>query len=118
MYGLPIDFDGSFFIGRILEQVCFAAYTMYLNFDGEIIISIEGSFSYIKNRQQNIEVVKVPVSKSDVLELIGRTVKEVVGKRDGTLTLKFDNKHEFICYDNSLNYESYHIQNGNKRIVV
>lgn len=118
MYGLPDDFDGSFFVGRTLDEICFAAYTMYLVFDGKVTISIAGSFSYIKNRQENIEFLNIPVNKPDFLILIGKTIKEAVGERDGTLTLKFDNGHEFSCYDDSPNYECYNIKNNDNEIIV
>ncbi|MEK7448081.1 MAG: DUF6188 family protein [Planctomycetota bacterium] len=118
MYGLPADFDSSFFIGHTLELVCFSENQMSLHFDEHISITIEGSFSYIKDKKDKVSVVEIPVTNSDVMMLTGKTIKESVGKRDGTLTLTFNNGHKFICYDDTPNYESYKIQNSDKEIIV
>lgn len=119
MYGLPENFDGSFFVGRILEMICFNSNQVYLHFDDQTTIMIEGSFSHRHaGSGENPGIVNVPVKRSDLMELMGHKVVAVSADRDGTLTLDFDGDQIFTCYDQSPNYESYQIKRGAKVIIV
>ncbi|MHC4525129.1 MAG: DUF6188 family protein [Planctomycetota bacterium] len=113
MYGLPKDFDGTFLVGRTLEMVCFAQYQVFLHFDPEITITIESSFSY-----QSDQMISVPVKKSDLMNLLGISVKEVQGDKNGTLSLTFTNGEILKIYDNSEQYESYRIAYKGTEIIV
>lgn len=119
MYGLPEDFDGAFFVGCTLELVCFSENQVSLRFDGDLSVTIESSFSYQKEPSESSgQVVKVPTSESDLMQLIGHSVAEVSASRDGTLILTFTNRHVFRCFDDSSQFESYHIKRGTIEIHV
>ena len=106
MYKLPYNFDGSFLIGRILEQVCFNLNQICLHFDNNVSIVVESSFSYqYLDCEQNCQLIDVPVLKSDIMQLLGEQVSHVSGDEKGTLSLIFDNGHIFRCYDTSTQYE-------------
>ena len=47
MHGLPKDFDGSMFIGRTVEVISFAAYSIVVSFDNNVSITIESSFEHL-----------------------------------------------------------------------
>ncbi|HLD36493.1 MAG TPA: DUF6188 family protein [Planctomycetota bacterium] len=119
MYGLPDQFDTSFLIGLELESVVFHPFTMHLHFTNNITISITGAFSYTKNKLDKVETVKIPLTtKTDVMILVGKKIKEATGERNGTLTLTFDNEHIFVCYDYYPNYESYIIYRGKDETIA
>jgi hypothetical protein len=119
MYGLPEDFDGAFFVGRSLELVCFSENQVSLRFGGDISITIESSFSHQQDSSESSgQVVNVPVSESDLMQLLGQSVAEVSASRDGTLVLTFTNGHVFKCFDDSRQFESYHIKRGAIEIHV
>lgn len=119
MYGLPENFDASFFVGRTLEMIRFNANQIYLHFDDHMTITIEGSFSHQHARSStNPQVVSVPVKQSALMQLLEQKVISVSADRDGTLTLVFDDGQIFTCYDQSANYESYQIKHGDEVIVV
>jgi hypothetical protein len=113
MHGLPKDFDGSFFLGRILEMVCFNQNQIYLHFDDKITVAIESAFSY-----KDVQVMSVPVQKSNLMELLGASVSRVQTGRDGTLELLFDNGSELKIYDTTPQYESYSITYEGHVIIV
>lgn len=118
MHGLPKGFDGSFFIGLRLDSVTFAEYVISLFFDGNVGITIDGTFAHVVDDGQEIVFQKAPFLQSSVMQLVGKSVVGVSSEVDGTLKLFFSNGHKFICYDSSKQYESYHIRNGDQEINV
>ena len=113
MYGLPLNFDGSFLLGRTLEAVCFSEYQIILYFDEELLITIESSFSL-----HNDEVVSVPVQNSNLMKLVGISVSEILSEKNGTLHLTFCSGDRLKLYDTSTQYESYRITYKGKDIIV
>lgn len=119
MYGLPKDFSGEFLIGHSLEQICFNQNQVSLHFDGDIGITIEGSFSHLRSDSDlGEQVFDVPVSQSDLMLLLGSSISEAGGGKDGTLNLKFENGHTLRCFDKSREFESYQIRHGKDVIIV
>ena len=119
MYGLPENFDGSFLIGRNLEMICFNANQIYLHFDGQVTITIEGTFSHQHAQSESdTAVISVPVSQSDLMQLLEHQISAISGDKDGTLTLVFDDGQILRCYDQFPDYESYQIRHGDKVIIV
>jgi hypothetical protein len=76
------------------------------------MIAIESYLSYNSDQE-----IRVPILNTNLMELIGRTVKYARGSEDVTLTIAFDEDHIVKIYDDSL-YESYVINLRNERIVV
>jgi uncharacterized protein DUF6188 len=116
MYGLPENFDASVFVGRRLEQVSFTANTLRLLFDEEVAITLEASFIHRQQGREKKEAV--PPQSSELMKLLGRTVRRAEGRRDGTLTLEFDEGEAIVCLDDSPQYESFHIQIRDKELHV
>lgn len=118
MYGLPPDFDATVIMGKRLDLVCFSANTITLSFEGYILITIMGSFTYQKNLNVIANKQSVPVSCSALMSLTDKVVQHAEGSQDGTLTLHFDNGHVLTLLDDSQEYESYNIRVGSKEIIV
>lgn len=119
MYGLPENFDGSFLLGRTLEMICFNANQIYLHFDGQVTITIEGTFSHQRAQSgSNTQVLSIPVSESDLRQLLEHKVSAISADKDGTLSLVFDDGQTLTCYDQLPNYESYQISQGDNVIIV
>lgn len=119
MYGLPSDFDAKFLFERTLEQICFNQNQIALHFDDNISIIVESAFSHDGNQPPSeTRVIEVPVSHSDLMQLVGFSVSDASGDKDGTLTLVFDNGHVFRCFDTSPKYESYKIDVRGTTIIV
>ena len=118
MYGLPKEFDGKFLVGRTLEMVCFNQNQVYLHFDAKVTITVESAFSHQGARGEAIRLIELPVEVSDLMVLLESSVSDVEGSKDGTLSLFFDNGHILRIYDDSPQYESYKIENGDAVIIV
>ena len=116
MYGLPADFDGGFFVGRVLEQVCFNENQISLRFDSDVGITIEGAYAYQDTPvAEDARTLHVPASSSSLMQLLGHSVSRVENTREGTLSLFFDNA--LRCFDTP-HYESYQIRHGARVIIV
>jgi hypothetical protein len=116
MYGLPPDFDGSFFVGRKLEMICVNANQIYLHFNQQLTVTIESSLTY--QRGDTATIINVPLSKCDLVALLEHSVTQASAGKEGKLTLKFDNGDTVQCLDDRPNYESYRIRNGDREIIV
>jgi len=119
MYRLPEDFDGMFFVGRTIEQVCFSQNQLSMHFDHQIVLTIESAFSLGEtDSASSNKLQRIPVSNSDLMQLLGFRVTNVRIEEQNTLCLIFQNGKEFRCYDDANDYESYQIRNGAKTIIV
>jgi len=119
MYGLPSDFDGSFFIGCRLQMVCFNINQIYLHFSNDVVVTVEGGFLYRKTEtEQEYKVVEPPILSSDLMCLLEHKIEKVVWDDVGTIKMIFENGHVFECYDSFSNYESYKIKHADKTIII
>ena len=118
MYGLPPNFDTSVFVGKTLQMICFNANQIYLHFASDLVLTIEGKFLHKKGAADQLaQALAVPITTSDLMLLLERSVSIASGSEDGTLTLVFDNRHILKCFDDR-QYESYRIKNGDEEIII
>lgn len=118
MYGLPVDFDAGFFVGRTLEMICITAHQVFLHFDKTIRVAIESEYSLQTEASRRTPPLIPPELDPRLLQLIERKVTMATGDRAGTLTLAFDNGTILMCFDPSDQYESYTITRGKQTIIV
>lgn len=117
MYGLPSDFDSGFFVGRSIESITFSVNTVHVAFDESVSISLQSAFEYRVDSSPTIRQ-QVPVTESKLMQLVGCVVSRSESQSDGTLTLFFDGQRLLRCLDDTPQYESYRIGNGDKEIYV
>lgn len=118
MYGLPKDFDGGFFLGSALEQICVSANTMSLHFNRDIMVTVEGDYSCREIAGSTaIKANRVPAFNADLTRLLEQIITDVAGSTDGTLELTFANGYRLAIYDTP-QYEAYHIKHREHVITV
>ena len=118
MFGLPKDLNLAFFEGKVLLQACFGANDLILNFDGDVSLTVLSSVSCKSSSgiiQQYDDFRQVAPL---VMALLNCTVLSAEGDEAGTLTLWFDGGGTLAIHDDSNEYESYTIKNGEQMIVV
>ncbi len=119
MYGLPPDFDPSFFLGKMLELISFSVNTIVFQFDGDVGITLQSSFTHkIQPNDEHIDTDTVPVSDSRLMQLVGNTVRLAEANPNGTLTLHFDDGQILMFHDDSSQYESYRLTVNDSEFVV
>jgi hypothetical protein len=107
MYDLKTQFDVQRFVGKTLEQVCFAKFQFELFFSHSISIQIEG---------QNFE----ESSSNQALMLIGALQYSVTEARvilENDFSLTFENGCTLLVHAED-NYESYHITADGKTVTI
>jgi hypothetical protein len=52
MYGLPANYDASFFIGREVSQVCFSVNAIDVIFEGDVLITLRAAFIHMRTTLQ------------------------------------------------------------------
>jgi hypothetical protein len=118
MYGLPRDTKLGFFNAKTLLQACFGVHELILNFEGDVSVTVTSSLGCVDssgNVQQYDDFRQVAAA---ALALLNRAVLSADGDEAGTLTLRFDGGGILAIYDDSKEYESYTIKNGEQMIVV
>jgi hypothetical protein len=117
VHGLPADFDPKVFVGRELQQISFTVNTIHLTFDGEVAITLEGSFLLRAGPAAETTKHTVPVTDSSLMSLVGKRILEA--RREGsTLALEYEGGGLLACLDDSREYESYHLRIGDEEIAV
>ena len=127
MYGIKATTDLSFLKGKTLCQVCFGPYDLQLNFaEGITRISVQSTIGYgASDGTYAKRVIGKGPCMSEVLEdtgfllrLLMKEIEEVHWTAEGTMTLTFAGGSQLQIYDDSQQFESYTIENGNQPIVV
>jgi hypothetical protein len=126
MYGILADTDLSFLRGKTLIQVCFGPHDLQLRFAEDAHVSIESSVGYgVADGDYEQRTIGEEPGVSNVLEdpcfllhLLMKSVEAVSWTAEGTITLNFDGGFRLQIYDDSKQFESYNIGNGDQLIVV
>jgi hypothetical protein len=119
MYDLPKDLDFQKWIGKRLDLVSFGKYTIHFNFDRDLRITVESSFSYQRSGTVKTPApIKVTVAQSNLMQLLEHSIRNVSDEGDRTLRIEFDNGDVLRFYDPHEPYEAYQIECEGKLIVV
>ena len=118
MHGLDTTIDLSFLTGREVLQVAIGIHDVQFAFDRDVRISITGSFRYVSREGSSEWQPGAPQAAAPALRLLGATVEQVYGQKDGTLELTFSTGGRLTVLDNSKEFESYTISRPGETIVV
>jgi hypothetical protein len=118
MHGLPSDFDGLSFVNQILDEITFTVNTVHLAFSPNFLLTILSTYSYRLTADDARHTEHLPVTATAVLGLIGRQVINISVAENKNLIFEFEGNGEFICIDDSDQYESYTIKVGDREIFV
>jgi hypothetical protein len=124
MYGLPKNINLDFFLDTTLIQICFGGGDLCLNFDNgagvspTIMVTSVVACSCSGNLMKKSGECGYGVIAPKLLLFLNQDVLEVVSTRDGILEFKFKSGDKIYIYDDSEQYESYVIRNGENTIVV
>lgn len=117
MYGLPLDFDAGFLVGRTLEQVRIGTFQVSLVFDDALWFHFETDVTVTRGADE-VGLSDASDAGKAMVDFLGRSVERASGTVDGTITLEFDNCDRIKIHDSSERYESYQIKHGENFFVV
>ena len=118
MYRLPKNINLAFFLTREIEQICFGANSLILNFDGYLSVNVTSSIGLADSTGRMQEYLDFREGAQTLLALINQPVTSATSDEAGTLLLTFASGTVLAIYDDSDQFESYFIQNGDQLIVV
>lgn len=119
MHGLPTTFDPSFFRGKSVETITFAAYQVNVYLDGNVWVQIEGHYSLLRGGKVIESVSAFPVLESALLQLIGKKVVDVsFTAKSGDIEFELENGLKLRLEGECGPYESYRLFDGQKELVV
>jgi hypothetical protein len=119
VYGLPDGFSQPSFQDATLIGAEATQYQLHLRFDGHNRgVAIESRFAVLAPGGQAAEFTDPPAGAAALTAFIGARLQHAAGSPDGTLTLTFATGAKIVVFDDSTQYESYQIYDGERLIVV
>lgn len=89
-------------------MLSFAEFTLHTSFDVDGRISLACPFRFgVENTIADSPVCEMPLSQTDMLRVIGRSIESAECETDGTLHLRFSNGDCLIAYANDPSCEAY-----------
>lgn len=99
-------------------QVCIGENEVILNMTSEISIMITSNVLIIREQGPEERSEDARHAGASMLAILGNTIVQVQGTRDGTLRIKWDSGAELHIFDTWKEFESYTIRNGVSLLVV
>lgn len=117
MYKLSHQVELDFLQHKQLQMLCFGEYSLYLHFDDEIIITVEGRFQHKTGKAKN-RIYSFPIDTSCLMRLLGAFVQRIEVENEEDLRLDFSNGDSLILEGQNGPYEAYQIRHRGGLIVV
>lgn len=119
MYGLPADFTGQAFVGRMLQYVAVFSNQLMFDFDGGCAVTLQSSYSHRESKAgAGVRIFEVPHFEPKLIRLLDKKVTLVSVEQNGTFQMTFENGDRLTLYDTDERYEAYHLSwNGGGLIV-
>ena len=118
MYKLPKDIKLDFFIGKTLFSIDISVHSLIFRFDDGLTVTVMSSIGYVDSTGKTNQSENFCEIIATLVKLLNQSVVSAEGDESGTLKLEFDNGGKLEIYDDSKQFESYVIKNGEQIIVV
>jgi hypothetical protein len=121
VHGVPSNLDLSPFISARLDRIDLGLHMLYFRFDADgatPFIGVEGAWE-LRDRENHL--IDHSISDTELLSdrdayhvhvLLGHVVERAEIAPPRSFTLHFDSGHRLVVYDNSRQWESFHIEPG------
>jgi len=104
-------------VGKSVEMVCFAAYSIYIHLQGSIIVTIEAGLEHIHNGSRQVYQLSSPLTESSLLTILETTVSSATVSANGDLQMTVSNGDTLRIYKEP-QYESYRLKIGTEEIIA
>jgi hypothetical protein len=118
MYGLPGNLELDFFRRKTLLQICIGRNDAIFNFDQSVSITVTSSVQLTSPDGNRERFENFPKAACALAGLANQIVLSARGNASGTLTLEFSDGSQLEIFDDSREFESYTIRNGEQLIIV
>jgi hypothetical protein len=118
MNGLAPTVDLNPLIGRQLTQLCFGAWNVAINFDGDIRIVVESAIVVAAGTSAPMRVESFRDSASVLCESIGQDLLDAERTVEGGLAIRFASGVQWTIENSVKEYESFQLHVGNQVFVA
>jgi len=95
--------------GKKVELLCFAQYSVYVHFEGDITITVEGRFRHTHNGTEDEYQAALPIIKSSLTTILECSVTAASIDPSGDLQLIFSNG-DHLTVQKCPEFESYRLK--------
>ena len=78
-------------LGKTVELLCFAQYSMNIHFEGDIHLTMEGDFEHVHGEPPSVDLTDFPISQSSLMGILQCSVTSASINANGDLHLIFSN---------------------------
>lgn len=117
MNGVPVDIDLSFLHGKRLQSVSITQFQLQLLFDDQVRLSIESVYRIDKDGSA-LSYDEIRGGAAEVVALLDMVVTNAYRLDEGAIRIEFGDSRALEVVDDSVQYESFQIWNGDVVIVV
>ena len=104
-------------IGKTVEMICFAQYSVYLHLEGRVTLTIESEFESGLVDAERIQRAKFPIRQSSLTRIVESLVTTAELNKDGNLRLLFSTGDSLQVLTQPP-FESYRLRIGGEEFIA
>lgn len=104
-------------VAKKVEMVCFAQYSMYLNFEGGVLLTVESEFEFGAWEVEPMQRMTFPITECRLPRIVEFLVTSADLDSSGSLRLFFSNGDSLRVFKD-LEFESYRIAVGQTEFIA
>jgi hypothetical protein len=104
-------------IGKNVELICFAQYSIYIHLQGDIMLTVEGGLEHVHNGTRCVHQLSSPLAESSLLTILESTVTYAMIDLSGDFHLILSNGDTLRIFKESP-YESYRLKIEGEEITT
>lgn len=104
-------------VGKNIELVCFAQYSVYIHLQQNILITVEAGLEHVHNGKRYVVQFGSPAVESNLLTILESTVRFAAVEQNGDLQLILSNGDTLRIFKER-GYESYRLKIGDQELIA
>jgi hypothetical protein len=104
-------------VGKSIQLVCFAQYSVYIHFEGDVLLTVEAGFEHIHKNIRHVHEASSPFEESNLMTILESAVASASLDANGDLHLTFSNGDSLSIYKDP-EFESYRIKIRGKESIA
>jgi len=104
-------------VGKNIELVCFAQYSLYIHLEDRIVITVESGIEHVHNGARRVCHLSSQPADCSVLTILESTVNSAVVEQNGDLQLTISNGDSLRVFKEP-KYDSYRVKIGEEELIA
>jgi len=104
-------------VGRKVEMVCFAQFSVYIHLDGGILLTVEAGFEHVHDGPYKGHRITFPITESGLMSVLESSIVSASLDANGDLRVAFSNG-ESLCVSKEVDCESYRLRIGGEEFIA